>query len=90
MERSGFNGPEGTMRLIEALEGLGMKEGDDFPSGDGVLRKEDRQAFVREFIFDINDGKHRILDAIPKEKASVAIGPSACKFDHESFSMPAW
>ena len=59
MEKSRFQGREDTMKLIEALEGLEMKEGDDFPQGDKVLRKEDHQAFIREFIFEIKDGKHR-------------------------------
>jgi len=77
MEKSGYKGREDTMKLIEALEGLEMTESDDFPQGDKVLRKEDHQAFLREFIFDIKDGKHRILDVIPKEKTFV---PSACKF----------
>ena len=77
MEKSGFKGREDTMKLIEALEGLEMKEGDDFPQGDKLLRKEDHQAFLREFIFDVKDGKHRILDVIPKEKTIV---PPACKF----------
>ena len=62
------------MKLIEALEGLEMKEGDDFPQGDKVLRKEDHQAFLREFIFDIKDGKHRIVDVIAKEKTIVPAG----------------
>jgi branched-chain amino acid transport system substrate-binding protein len=77
MEKSGFRGREDTPKLIEALEGLEMKEGDDFPQGDKTLRKEDHQAFVREFIFDIKDGKHRIADVVPKEKT---IFPPACKF----------
>jgi branched-chain amino acid transport system substrate-binding protein len=77
MEKSGFKGREDTMKLIEALEGLEMKEGDDFPQGDKVLRKEDHQAFLREFIVDIKDGKYRILDVIAKEKTLV---PPACKF----------
>jgi branched-chain amino acid transport system substrate-binding protein len=77
MEKSNFQGREDTMKLIEALEGLEMKEGDDFPQGDKVLRKEDHQAFIREFIFDIKDGKHRILETVPKEKT---IFPPACKF----------
>src|SRR5215510_13505418 len=77
MEKSGYKGREDTMKLIEALEGLEMKEGDDFPQGDKVLRREDHQAFLREFIFDIKDGKHRILDVIPKENTIV---PPACKF----------
>jgi branched-chain amino acid transport system substrate-binding protein len=77
MEKSKFQGRQDTMKLIEALEGLEMKEGDDFPQGDKVLRKEDHQAFIREFIFDVKDGKHRILDVIPKEKT---VFPPACKF----------
>jgi len=77
IQKSGFRGREDTMKLVEALEGLEMMEGDDFPQGDKVLRKEDHQAFLREFIFDINGGKHRIVDAIDKEKTFF---PPACKF----------
>src|SRR5260221_5624296 len=77
IEKSGFRSREDTMKLIEALEGLEMKEGDDFPQGDKTLRKEDHQAFLREFIFDIKDGKHRIIEVVPKEKT---IFPPARKF----------
>jgi branched-chain amino acid transport system substrate-binding protein len=77
MQKSGFRGREDTLKLIEALEGLEMKEGDDFPQGDKTLRKEDHQAFLREFIFDIKDGKHRILNVVLKEKTTF---PSACTF----------
>src|SRR5437899_4092813 len=62
MEKSTFRGREDTMKLIEALEGLEMKEGDDFPQGDKVLRKEDHQAFIREFIFDVKGGNFHILE----------------------------
>ena len=77
IEKSGFRGREDTMKLVEALEGLEMKEGDDFPQGDKVLRKEDHQAFVREFIFEIKDRKHRILETIEKE---MTLFSPACKF----------
>jgi branched-chain amino acid transport system substrate-binding protein len=77
MQKSGFRGREDTMKLVEALEGLEMKESDDFPQGDKVLRKEDHQAFVREFIFEIKGGKHRILETVEKEKT---LFPPACKF----------
>jgi branched-chain amino acid transport system substrate-binding protein len=77
IEMSGFRGREDTMKLIEALEGLEMKEGDDFPQGDKTLRKADHQAFVREFIFDIKDAKPRILSVVPKEKT---VFPPACSF----------
>jgi branched-chain amino acid transport system substrate-binding protein len=65
------------MKLIEALEGLKMPEGDDFPLGEKVLRKEDHQAFNDEFIFEVKDGKYKILEVVPKEKT---ILPPACKF----------
>ena len=77
MEKCKFTGRADTMKLVEALEGLEMKEGDDFPQGDKVIRKEDHQAFLREFIFDIKDGKHHIIEVVPKEKT---LFPSACTF----------
>jgi branched-chain amino acid transport system substrate-binding protein len=77
MEKSKFQGRKDTMKLIEALEGLEMKEGDDFPQGDKTLRKEDHQAFLREFIFEIKGGKPKIVAVVPKEKT---IFPPACKF----------
>jgi hypothetical protein len=77
MEKSKFEGRKDTMKLIEALEGLVMKEGDDFPQGGGVLRKEDHQAFIREFIFEIKGGKHQIVETVPAEKT---LFPPACKF----------
>ena len=77
IQKSGFRGREDTMKLIEALEGMEVKESDDFPQGDKTLRKEDHQAFLREFIFDIKDNRHRILETIAKEKTTF---PPACKF----------
>jgi branched-chain amino acid transport system substrate-binding protein len=77
MQKSGFRGREDTMKLIEALEGLEMKEGDDFPQGDKLLRREDHQAFLREFLFELKGGKYNIVEVVPKEKTVV---PPACKF----------
>ena len=77
IEKSGFQGRDDTPKLIAALEGLEMKEGDDFPQGDKTLRKEDHQAFLREFLFVIKGGKPHILETVPKEKTLV---PPACTF----------
>jgi branched-chain amino acid transport system substrate-binding protein len=77
IEKSSFQGREDTPKLITALEGLEMKEGDDFPQGDKTLRKEDHQAFLRELLFVIKDGKPHILEAVPKDKTLV---PPACTF----------
>lgn len=77
IEKSGFRGRQDSMKLIEALEGMEVKESDDFPQGDKTLRKEDHQAFLREFIFQIQGGKHKIVQTVPKEKTIV---PPNCKF----------
>src|ERR1700719_3212552 len=47
-----FDSRADTPKMIEALEGLEMKEGDDFPQGAKTLRKSDHQAFLREFRFE--------------------------------------
>ncbi len=77
IQKSGFRGREDSAKLVEALEGMEVKEGDDFPQGDKTLRKEDHQAFIRQFIFEMRGGKHRILQVVPKEKTVV---PAACRF----------
>ncbi len=77
MEKSKFQGRGDTMKLIEALEGLEMKESDDFPQGDKTLRKEDHQAFLREFIYKVDGGTYHLLETVPKDKTVV---PPACKF----------
>jgi branched-chain amino acid transport system substrate-binding protein len=77
MEKSQFRGREDTDKLIAALEGLEMKESDDFPQGDKTLRKEDHQAFLRQFITEIKGGKPKIIEVVSKEKT---VFPPACKF----------
>ena len=57
-------GRDDTTKLIEALEGLEMKEGDDFPQGDKTLRKADHQAFLREFIFEVRGGTYKLLETV--------------------------
>ena len=55
-----------------------MKQGDDFPQGDKTLRKEDHQAFLREFIFEIGGGDLQTSAGdVPKDKTLV---PPACQF----------
>ncbi|MBM3527685.1 MAG: hypothetical protein FJX62_06305 [Alphaproteobacteria bacterium] len=77
MEKSKFRGREDTNKLIEALEGMVMKEGDDFPQGDKIMRKEDHQAFLRQFIFRIDGGKPKIVNVVDGNKT---LFPPACRF----------
>ena len=77
MEKSKFDTRDDAMKLIEALEGLEVKESDDFPQGDKTLRKDDHQAFLREFIFTIGGGTYHLQEVVDKDKTFV---PPACKF----------
>ena len=77
MEMSKFRGREDTDKLVAALEGLEMKEGDDFPQGDKTLRRDDHQAFLRQFIFEIKDSKPKIVQVVEKDKTFF---PPSCKF----------
>jgi branched-chain amino acid transport system substrate-binding protein len=77
MEMSKFQGRADTDKLIQALEGLEMKEGDDFPQGDKTLRKADHQAFLREFLFKVENRSYKLLQTIEKDKTIV---PPACTF----------
>jgi branched-chain amino acid transport system substrate-binding protein len=77
VEKSGFQGRDDTPKLITALEGLEMKEGDDFPAGDKLLRKADHQAFVRELIFEMREGAYHVQEVIAWQKTEV---PPHCRF----------
>jgi len=77
IEKSKFQGRADTMKLVEALEGLEMKEGYDFPQGDKTLRAADHQAFCREFIYEVDGGTYHIKDVVAKDKTIV---PPACQF----------
>jgi branched-chain amino acid transport system substrate-binding protein len=77
MEKSKFQGRQDTEKLIAAMEGLEMKEGEDFPQGDKTLRKEDHQAFLRQFITEVRNNQFKIIQVIDKDKT---IFPAACKF----------
>jgi branched-chain amino acid transport system substrate-binding protein len=77
VEKSGFQGRTDTPKLIEALEGLKMQGGPDFPTGDKVLRKDDHQVFMRELIFVIKDGTYHLQQTVQWDQTLV---PAACHF----------
>ena len=77
MERSGFRGREDTDRLIQTLENLEVREGDDFPHGDKLVRKQDHQTFCRELIFEVRNSAYNLVEVVPKERT---LHPAACRF----------
>jgi len=77
MEKSKFEGRKDTMKLVEALEGLHVKGGPNFITGDKTIRKEDHQAFLNEFIFEVRGGTYHLKETVPGDKTLV---PPACHF----------
>jgi branched-chain amino acid transport system substrate-binding protein len=77
VEKSGYQGRADTPKLIEALEGLKMQAGPDFPTGEKVLRKDDHQVFMRELIYVIKDGTYHVQQVVPWDQTLV---PPACRF----------
>ena len=77
MEKAKFESRKDTMKVVEALEGFEAKAGPDFPQGPKTLRKEDHQAFLNEFIYEIKDGKYELHETVDYKKTLV---PPACKF----------
>ena len=77
IEKSKFQNPKDSDKLIAALEGLEMKGGPDFPTGDKILRKEDHQAFINEVVFVMKNGTFDVQDVIPWQKTVV---PPQCSF----------
>ena len=56
--------------------------GDNFPTGDKLLRKDDHQAFTNEYIFEVvqSDGdtyQPKVLQVVPWQDTIV---PPACQF----------
>ncbi len=77
MEKAKFESRADTMKVIEALEGLELKAGPDFPQGDKTIRKQDHQAFPQEFIFEVSGGTYHLKETVPGAKTMV---PPACNF----------
>jgi hypothetical protein len=68
MKRSGYKSRSDTEKLVDALAGLEVKQGADFPQGDLRIRKSDHQGLVRLFIEELKGGHENIIATIPMEK----------------------
>lgn len=53
--------------LIEALEGLSVAAGEDFPQGDKTIRAQDHQAFHAHVIERVEDGQLWVVERLPLE-----------------------
>ena len=68
IEASGWQGPDDTPALIEALEGMSFQASLDFPTGDFFIRPQDHRAFRDYFIEQVQGGKLYVVAHFPKEQ----------------------
>jgi branched-chain amino acid transport system substrate-binding protein len=72
IEVSGWKSRKDTKGLIEALEGMRVKESLDFPQGDLLLRAEDHQGFHQHWMSRIEKGKLEVKFTVPTEQVIYA------------------
>jgi branched-chain amino acid transport system substrate-binding protein len=68
IEISGWKSAKDTPGLIQALEGMKVSEGPDFPQGDLLLRAEDHQGFHQHWMSRIEKGKLEMKFPVPVER----------------------
>lgn len=68
MRRSGYRGKADNEKLVAALTGLEVKQSNDFPQGDLVIRKSDHQGLINLFVVEIKGGHENVIATVPKEQ----------------------
>jgi len=72
VETSGWKSKTDTPALIQALEGMKVSEGPEFPQGDLFLRAEDHQGFHQHWMSRIEKGKLEVKFTVPVERVVYA------------------
>jgi branched-chain amino acid transport system substrate-binding protein len=67
VEASGYKTRKDVEGVIQALEGMQMKNSVEHPQGDKMIRKEDHVGIIDCYISRVEDGKLAVKKRIPKE-----------------------
>jgi len=70
MRLSGFQSRKDTKNLIGALEGIEVKESNEFPQGSFRIRGQDHQAISRLFVVQVREGAEKIIATIPADETA--------------------
>lgn len=68
IETSGYKNAKDTPGVIQALEGMQMKNSFGHPQGDKILRKEDHSGIIDCYISRVENGKLEVKSRVPKEE----------------------
>ena len=84
IETSGYKTRKDTEGVIQALEGLQMKNSLGHPQGDKLLRKEDHSGILDCYISRVENGRFEVKKRIPKEELAKSM-----PVRHDLSKMPA-
>ena len=68
IEASGYKTRKDVEGVIQALEGMQMKNSLAHPQGDKIIRKEDHVGIIDCYISRVENGKLEVKKRIPKEE----------------------
>jgi branched-chain amino acid transport system substrate-binding protein len=68
IEKSGYKTRKDVEGVIQALEGMQMKNSLEHPQGDKLIRKEDHVGIIDCYISRVENGKFEVKKRIPKEE----------------------
>jgi branched-chain amino acid transport system substrate-binding protein len=68
IEKAGYKSRKDVAGVIQALEGMEMKNSLAHPQGDKLIRKEDHVGIIDCYISRVEDGKLQVKKRIPKEE----------------------
>src|SRR6476646_6661866 len=68
IEKSGYKARKDVEGVIQALEGMEMKNSLGHPQGDKLIRKEDHVGIIDCYISRVEGGKLEVKKRIPKEE----------------------
>ena len=68
IEKSGYKTRKDIEGVIQALEGMQMKNSLGHPQGDKIIRKEDHVGIIDCYISRVENGKFEVKKRIPKEE----------------------
>ena len=68
IEKSGYKSRKDVEGVIQALEGMEMKNSLAHPQGDKLIRREDHAGILDCYISRVENGKLEVKKRIPKEE----------------------
>ena len=84
IEMSGYKTRKDVEGVIQALEGIQLKNSLGHPQGDKLIRKEDHAGILNAYISRVENGRFEVKKRIPKEELAKSM-----PIRHDLSKLPA-